>query len=45
MSIIIGFVVVALLLILLTNTRRWRGIARGARGAKKELEEEIRADD
>jgi hypothetical protein len=45
MSIIIAFVVVTVLLILLTNTSRWKGIARGARGAKKELEEEIHADD
>jgi hypothetical protein len=42
MSIIIAFVVVTLLLVLLTNTKRWKGLARGARGAKRGLEEEIK---
>jgi hypothetical protein len=42
MSIIIAFVLVALVLILLTNTKRWRGLARGARRAKHDLEEEIK---
>jgi hypothetical protein len=43
MSIIIAFVVVVLVLILLTNTKRWRGLARGARRAKRDLEQEIKA--
>jgi Sec-independent protein translocase protein TatA len=42
MSIIIIFVVVTVVLILLLNTKRWKGLARGARGAKRELEEEIK---
>jgi hypothetical protein len=45
MSIIVIFVVVTILLILLLNTKRWKGLARGARGAKRELEEEIKNED
>jgi hypothetical protein len=45
MSILIAFVVVALVLILLTNTKRWKGLARGARSAKRGLEQEIKNDD
>jgi hypothetical protein len=45
MSIIIVFVAVVLVLILLTNTKRWRGLASGARRAKRDLEEEIHTPD
>jgi hypothetical protein len=45
MSILIAFVAVALVLILLTNTKRWKGLARGARSAKHGLEQEIKSDD
>jgi hypothetical protein len=45
LSIIIAFVLVALVLILLTNTKRWRGLASGARRAKRDLEQEIKSPD
>jgi hypothetical protein len=45
MSIVIAFVVVVLVLILLTNTKRWRRLASGARRAKHDLEEEINTPD
>ena len=45
MSILVAFIVVAALLILLTNTKRWRGLAKGARRAKDDLEQEIKAPD
>jgi hypothetical protein len=44
MSIIIAFVVVTIVLVLLTNTKRWKGLIRGARGAKHSLEDEIKRD-
>jgi hypothetical protein len=40
-SIIVAFIVVTVLLLVLLNTKRWTGLVRGARGAKRELEEEI----
>lgn len=45
MSIIIVFVVVTLLLVLVLNANRWKGLVRGARGAKRGLEEEIKRRD
>jgi hypothetical protein len=45
MSIIIAFIVVVAVLILLTNTKRWKGLAGGARRAKQGLEEEIKSPD
>jgi hypothetical protein len=45
LSIIIAFVLVALVLILLTNTKRWRRLAGGARRAKRDLEQEIKTPD
>jgi hypothetical protein len=45
MSILIAFIAVAVVLILLTNTKRWRGLASGARRAKRDLEEEIKTPD
>jgi hypothetical protein len=41
-SILIAFLVVVAVLILLTNTKRWKGLASGARRAKRGLEEEIK---
>jgi hypothetical protein len=41
-SIIIAFVLVTILLLVLLNTKRWTGLVRGARGAKRELEDEIK---
>jgi hypothetical protein len=45
LSIIIAFVLVVLVLILLTNTKRWRRLASGARRAKRDLEQEIKTPD
>ena len=39
---IIAFVLVTILLLVLLNTKRWTGLVRGARGAKRELEDEIK---
>jgi hypothetical protein len=36
-------IVLFVLLIILTNTKRWKGLARGARRAKSELESEIKS--
>jgi len=41
-SIIVAFVLITILLLVLLNTKRWTGLVRGARGAKRELEEEIK---
>jgi Sec-independent protein translocase protein TatA len=43
MSIIALGVVLFVLLILLTNTKRWKGLVRGARRARSELESEARS--
>lgn len=45
MTILAIGLVVAVLLILLTNTKRWRRLARGARSAKDELETEVKQGD
>ena len=45
MGILVAFIVVTVLLILFTNTKRWKGLARGARNAKRELEKEIQSPD
>ena len=45
MSLIVLGIVVFVLLILLTSTKRWKGLARGAKRAKSELEEEIKPDE
>jgi hypothetical protein len=45
MTILVAFIAVALVLILLTNTKRWRGLASGARRAKRDLEKEIKTPD
>jgi hypothetical protein len=45
MSIFLAFVAVVVVLILLTNTKRWKGLARGAKSAKQGLEEEIKHPD
>ena len=45
MSIFLAFVVVVVVLIVLTNTKRWKGPARGARSAKQGLEKEIKSPD
>ena len=42
MGIVVAFVLIAVLLLVLLNTKRWTGLVRGARGAKHELEEEIK---
>jgi hypothetical protein len=44
MSIVVAFVVVTVVLVLLTNTKRWKGLVRGARSAKHGLEDEIKRD-
>jgi hypothetical protein len=36
-------IVLFVLLIVLTNTKRWKGLARGARRAKNELESEVKS--
>ena len=42
MSIVLIFLLVVVLLLVLLNTKRWAGLARGARAARKGLEEEIK---
>lgn len=42
MTIVVIGVVLFVLLVVLTNTKRWKGLARGARRAKNELESEVR---
>ena len=42
MGIVVAFIVITVLLLFLLNTKRWTGLVRGARGAKRELEEEIK---
>jgi hypothetical protein len=45
MTIVVAFIVVTVLLIVLLNSKRWAGLARGARDAKRGLEQEVRDDD
>ncbi len=45
MTILVVLVVVIVLGILLTNTKRWRGLGRGAKRAARELEDEIQKPD
>jgi hypothetical protein len=45
MSLIVIGIVVFVLLILLTNTRRWKRLASGVRRAKSELESGARRDE
>jgi hypothetical protein len=45
MSILLIFIVVVVLLLVLLNTRRWAGLARGARDARRGLEDEIKNPD
>jgi hypothetical protein len=42
MQIVVVFVLITILLLVLLNTKRWTGLLRGARGAKRELEDEIK---
>jgi hypothetical protein len=42
MTLVVIAVAVFVVLVLLTNTKRWKGLARGARRAKTELESEIK---
>lgn len=42
MGIVVAFILITVLLLVLLNTKRWTGLVRGARGAKRELEEEIK---
>jgi hypothetical protein len=44
MTILLVFVGVAVLLLILLNTKRWSGLARGAKDARRGLEEEIKSD-
>jgi hypothetical protein len=45
MQILVVFIVVAVVLIFLTNTKRWKGIARGAKSMKSGLDEELHRKD
>jgi hypothetical protein len=45
MTILIVLIVVIVLGILLTNTKRWRGLARGAKRAADDFEKEIQKPD
>jgi predicted Holliday junction resolvase-like endonuclease len=36
-------IVVLVVLILLTNTKRWRALSRGARKSRRDLEQELKA--
>ena len=45
MSIFLAFLAVTILLLLLLNTKRWKGLARGAKDARRGLEEEIKSPD
>lgn len=44
MQILFIFIVVAVVLIFLTNTKRWKGLARGAKSVKSEFEDELHDD-
>ena len=45
MTILVVIVVVIVVGILLTNTKRWRGLARGAKRAANDIEDEIQKPD
>jgi hypothetical protein len=45
MTLVLAFIVISVLLIVLLNGKRWSGLARGARDAKRGLREEVRDDD
>jgi hypothetical protein len=45
MTILLIFVGVVLLMLVLLNTKRWAGLARGAKDARRGLEEEIKSPD
>ena len=45
MTILVVIVVVIVVGILLTNTKRWRGLARGAKRAASDFEDEIQKPD
>jgi hypothetical protein len=44
-SLVVIGIVVFVLLIVLTNTKRWKRLASGAKRAKNELETEVKASD
>ena len=45
MPIVVGFLVLAIVLIFLLNTNRWKRLGQGARGVKRELEDELHRDE
>jgi hypothetical protein len=45
MTILLIFVGVTVLLLILLNVRRWSGLARGAKDARRGLEEELHGHD
>lgn len=45
MSLVVIGIVVFVLLVVLTNTKRWKRLAGGAKRAKDELETEVKASD
>jgi len=44
-TILLIFIGVVVLLLVLLNTKRWAGLARGAKDARRSLEEEIKSPD
>ncbi len=45
MVLVLGFIVLAIVLIFLLNTDRWKRLGQGARSVRRELEDELRRDD
>ena len=45
MTLVLAFIVISVLAIVLLNSKRWSGLARGARDAKRGLKEEVRDDE
>ena len=45
MTLVLAFIVISVVLIVLLNSKRWSGLARGARDAKRGLEEEVSSED
>jgi Sec-independent protein translocase protein TatA len=45
MTLVLAFIVITVVLIVLLNGKRWSGLARGARDAKRGLKEEVRSED
>jgi hypothetical protein len=45
MTLVLAFIAITVLLIVLLNAKRWSGLARGARDAKRGLEEGVRGED